>query len=109
MRTTTDTSESRSVATDDQRRESRVLIDPGTDHAVVWQQPGDELLYAVHDESLHGLCLVMASAAKFPVGATATIVFHHDCLDAVVRHVDAQADGSYLVGFECRPVEQTRP
>ena len=109
MKTPTDRPESHCIATDEQRRESRVLIDPGTDYAVVWQQPGDELLYAVHDESLHGLCLVTASAAKFPVGATATIIFHHDCLDAVVRHVDAQADGSYLVGFECRPVGQTQP
>lgn len=91
------------AAIDERRRESRFPKEAGVERAVVWQQPGDELLVDVHDESLHGLGLILPDAASFPIGAAATIVYQHEVYDATVRHVERLPSGASLVGFECRP------
>ena len=87
---------------DERRRSARFPKEPDTDLAVVWQQPGREMLVYVHDESLHGICLVMTEISTLMVGATAVIVYHSDVLDGTVRRIASQSDGSFLVGFECR-------
>lgn len=86
---------------DDERRGTRFHKEPQTDTAVVWQRPGEELLVSVHDESLGGICIVAPADRTFAIGATATIVYHSDVMEAIVRHVDLQADNTSLVGFEC--------
>ena len=86
-----------------ERREStRFPKEPGTDFAVVWRTRGDEQLFEVYDESLGGLCVVMADVHNFPLGVEATLVYHKDVLKGTVRHIDLRDDGMYLVGFECR-------
>lgn len=97
------------AALDEQRQASRFCREPGTDFAVVWQKPGDEMLFEVHDESLTGLCLVMVEVSKFPIGATATLVYHHDFLEGTVRHIAPRPDGRYLVGFECHLWREPQP
>lgn len=83
------------------RAETRFLKEPDTDSAVVWQQIGHEHLVSVHDESLHGICLVMQSVEEFEIGVTATIVYHAEVLDGIVRRVERLSDGMFLVAFEC--------
>jgi hypothetical protein len=85
---------------DDLRQSTRFPKEPETDFAVVWQVPGSEFLVEVHDESLTGICLVMADAANFPVGAEAEVVYHATILHGVVRHVTPRGDGTFLVGME---------
>ena len=84
------------------RQSTRFRKEPGTDSAIVWQQPGQEHLFDVHDESLGGLCLVMPDVTGFEIGSKATIVYHSDVLEGEVRNIHAQANGTYLVGFRCR-------
>jgi hypothetical protein len=87
---------------DERRQSARFPKEPGADSAVVWQQPGREMLVYVHDESLHSICVVITEVSTLKVGATATIVYHSDVLDGTVRRIASQPDGSFLVGFECR-------
>jgi hypothetical protein len=89
------------AALDEGRHATRFLKEPGVDSAVVWQRPGEELLVAVHDESLGGICLVIPDGYGYRTGSVATIVYHCDVLEATVRHVDPQGDRTSLVGFEC--------
>jgi hypothetical protein len=87
----------------ERRESSRFAKEPGTDFAVLWRTPGEEALVEVHDESLGGICVVMADAHGYPLGTEATLVYHNDVLQGRVRHIDRRADGMFLVGFECRP------
>jgi hypothetical protein len=83
------------------RQSTRFRKEPGTDFAVIWRQPGDELLAEVYDESLTGICLVMADASHYPVGAEADLVYHATAMHGEVRHVTPRANGTYLVGLAC--------
>lgn len=86
---------------DDLRQSTRFRKEPGTDFAVIWRQPGEELLAEVFDESLTGICLVLADPGRFPVGTSAELVYHATPLHGTVRHVTPQADGTFLVGLSC--------
>lgn len=88
---------------DELRQSTRFRKEPGADSAVVWQVRGQEQLVDVYDESLGGICLVLRKVGTFAVGTTATIVYHSDVMEGTVRHIDPQADGTFLIGFECRP------
>jgi hypothetical protein len=98
----------RHPGSDELRAGTRFLKEPDTDSAVVWQQPGGEQLVTVHDESLHGICLVMRDIATFKVGVTATIVYHADVLDGTVRRIEQLPDGMFLVAFACLPGRSDR-
>ena len=87
---------------DERRQETRFPKEPDIDTATVRGRNGREMLAGVHDESLHGICLVMTDVTGFQVGATAVIVYRSDVLSGVVRHISLRPDGTYLVGFECR-------
>jgi hypothetical protein len=84
---------------DDLRGSTRFRKEPGTDFAVVWQQPGDELLVEVYDESLTGICLVTPDTGRFAVGSEAWLVYHAQTLHGQVRHVTPREDGVVLVGL----------
>jgi hypothetical protein len=86
---------------DDLRQSTRFRKEPGTDFAVIWRQPGAEVLAEVYDESLSGICLVLADASHFPVGAEAELVYHATPLHGEVRHVTPQDNGTCLVGLSC--------
>jgi PilZ domain-containing protein len=87
---------------DELRQSTRFRKEPGTDSAVIWLKSGQEQLVDVYDESLGGLCLVIPGAAGFNLGSIATIVYHADVLEGTVRNIRPQADGTFLVGFQCR-------
>lgn len=86
---------------DEHRQASRFEQEPGTDFAVVWQVPGEELLVEVHDESLTGLGVIMTDMATYHLGTEATIVYHGSVLQGEVKHIEHHADGTWLVGWEC--------
>jgi hypothetical protein len=93
---------SRSVSdydVEDLRGSTRFRKEPGTDFAVVWQQPGDELLLEVYDESLTGICLVAPEAGRFSVGSEVWLAYHAQTLHGSVRHVTPREDGVVLVGL----------
>jgi hypothetical protein len=87
--------------TDERRRATRFGKEPDSDSAVVWQEPGAELLVTVHDESLGGICLVLRDIGPFAVGKTATIVYHTEVMEAIVRNIRPHVEDTFLVGFEC--------
>ncbi len=86
---------------EDLRQSTRFRKEPGTDYAVIWRQPGEELLAEVYDESLTGICLVLADASHYPVGAEADLVYHTTTMRGEVRHVTPQDNGTFLVGLSC--------
>jgi hypothetical protein len=86
---------------EDLRQSTRFRKEPGTDFAVIWRPGGEEVLAEVYDESLTGICLVLADTSQFPVGTLAELIYHATPLHGEVRHVTPQPDGSFLVGFAC--------
>jgi len=97
-------------ARDDQRQSTRFRKEPGTDYAL-FTSPGCEAVWAeVYDESLTGICLVLADPSGLRVGTKAELVYRETPLHGEVRRVTPQADGSYLVGFACeRSAKATSP
>jgi hypothetical protein len=89
------------AAVEERRQSTRFPKERGADSAVIWQHPGREKLVDVYDESLHGICLVLADLETLKIGSKATIVYHSNVLDAIVRRITPQPDGTFLVGFEC--------
>lgn len=87
---------------EERRTCSRFPKDPDDESAVVWRQPGREQLAAVRDESLYGIALIVRDVAEFEIGVTATIIYHAELLDGVVRRIAPWPDGRYLVAFACR-------
>lgn len=91
------------VGVDDQRAASRFGREPDTDYALVWFQPGEELLLEVQNESLGGLAVATNDPAPYTVGNSLMVVYHGSVLRGEVRHVLPRPDGSYLVGLRCQP------
>ena len=87
---------------DDRREATRFAKEPGTDFAVIRQGLGEERRLAVHNESLGGLSLATREAASFQVGHEVDLVYAGTALRATVKHIQAQPDGTFLVGFQCR-------
>ena len=89
-------------AFEDLRQSTRFPKEPGTDFAVICWAGGEGVLAEVHDESLTGICLVMAQASGLAVGTLAELVYHDTPLHGEVRHVTPRADGKYFIGLSCR-------
>jgi hypothetical protein len=99
-------------ARDDLRQSSRFRKEPGTDFAL-FTAPGREAVWTeVYDESLTGICLVLANLRGLEVGMKTELVYRETPLSAEVRHVTPQPDGSFLVGLACeralKPEAQVR-
>ena len=89
---------------DERRMSTRIRKEPDTDFVAVWTEDDQLELLEVHDESLGGLCLVVEDLAQYAIGSEAEFIYHGSLLRATVRHVEARADGTCLVGFECQPL-----
>ncbi len=87
---------------DELRQGSRFELDENAEVATLFRQPGEEILAPVHDESLHGLGLILDASLDFKIGQTASIIFQSNTTEGVVRHIKLLEDGKCLVGFECR-------
>ncbi len=87
----------------DDRDSTRVGSDLETTFAVVYSEPGKEILAAVHDESLGGLGLIFPALPDYGLGQEVTIVFASSIFTATLTHIEPLEDGRYLAGFCCDP------
>ncbi len=98
----TDLAPQRDLARLSERRlASRFPREPGTDFAVIWQTLGDEILAEVHDESLTGLGLLLKDLGDLREGSQVDVVYTGSLMRGEVRHIEAQFDGTFLVGLSC--------
>ena len=88
-------------AIDEQRRATRFEKDPDSEFAAVWLSPHDEILAEVHDESLGGLGLLVDDASKMRPGVAAHVVYLGRLYHCMIRHVERQASGLWIVGMSC--------
>ena len=85
----------------ERREESRFGRLADDDFAAVWLPNRESILAEVHNESLHGICLVLSADCGIGVGATVHIVYAGSCHAAQARHIEPYSDGRLLVGFHC--------
>lgn len=90
------------AAINENRRSTRFRKEPDTDYAVIWQVPGEEILASVCNESLGGIAVTLQEVATFQVGQEADIIYAGSLMRGIVRHIEPQSDGTFLVGFQCR-------
>jgi hypothetical protein len=86
---------------DERREATRFRREEGTDFAVIWREPGEELLVEVHDESLSGLGIVVDSKLGLEVGSKLHVVYAGEYMDGEVRHIQPEED-RYRIGLQCR-------
>jgi len=86
---------------DELRGWTRFQKERGSEVAVVIHPQRGQILAEVHDESLAGLGLYFDDVDGFEVGREVEIVYSNDFFRAQVRHVQAQDDGEFIVGFSC--------
>ncbi len=91
-----------SDCTDERRAASRFFKHAESDFALVWRIGGWLRRVEVHSESLGGISLLVADAGGLPVGLEVRVEHAGEMLRAVVRHVQRQDDGRYIVGLQCR-------
>lgn len=90
------------TSTDERRSASRFHKDAGSDFATLWRLGGWQRRVEVHSESLGGISLLVTDAGGLPVGLEVRVEHAGETLRAVVRHVQRQEDGRYIVGLQCR-------
>jgi len=86
---------------DERRAASRFRREEGTDFAVIWREPGEELRVEVHDESLKGLGIVVDSKLGLEVGSRLHVVYRGEYMDGEVRHIEQKGE-RYRIGLRCR-------
>ena len=91
----------RGLIVEELRNSTRLVLERGSDVAVLWVEPGDAILADVHDVSLGGLGVFLRDVADFPVGRQIDLVHLGRHMRARIRHIDPQPDGEFLVGLEC--------
>ena len=65
---------------------------------------GENLRVEIYDESLFGICLVMADTRGFSVGDEIELTYASTAMQATVKHVTPHKEDFYLVGLATRPV-----
>ncbi len=85
----------------DLRQSTRFGRDFGAEEVVLWSVPGEEKLAYVHDESLGGLGVYLDDVHGVNNESEVHIIYAGELLRGRVRHIESQADGGYVVGFEC--------
>lgn len=86
----------------ERRTASRFLTEAQSDFAVLWRIGGWQRRVEVHSESLGGISLLVSDADGLPVGLEVRVEYAGETLRAIVRHVQRQDDGRYIVGLQCR-------
>jgi hypothetical protein len=79
--------------------------EPDSDFAAIWQADGELLLVEVYDESLGGMGLILEDVAAYAIESEIEVLYKSTMLRGIVRHIESRPDGTYLVGFECRPLD----
>ena len=91
----------------DLRQSTRFGRDYYAEEVVIWSVPGEETVAYVHDESLGGLGLYLDDLQGPDDGCHVDMVYAGQLLRGCVRHIEPQADGGYVVGFECQAASGT--
>jgi hypothetical protein len=91
----------------DLRQSTRFGREYGMEEVVIWTVAGEEKLGSVHNESLGGLGLYLDEVQGLENGCEVDMVYAGELLRGTVRHIERQADGIYVVGFECHATSDT--
>ena len=91
----------------DLRQSARFGREYGMEQVVVWSATGEERLASVRDETLGGLGLYLDDVVGLESGSRVDMVYAGELLSGTVRHIEQQADGLYVVGFECHATNST--
>ena len=91
---------------EERRQGSRFGRLPSDDYAAVWKEHEQPLLAEVHDESLHGISLILDTDSDIRLGTQVYIVYAGMCHLAQARHLETRSDGRMLVGFKCDPLPE---
>lgn len=92
----------RYTVTDELRQSTRFRKERGTDSALLWLDRNEPVLVDVHDESLGGLSLHLDEIEGICTATEINIVYAGEMLQANIRHIERQPDGTFVVGFECK-------
>ena len=90
----------------DLRQSARFGREYGMEQFVIWSVTGEEKLASVRDESLGGLGLYLDDVVGLENGSRVDMVYAGELLSGTVRHIERQADGLFVVGFECHAKNQ---
>ena len=91
------------VPLEERRDATRFERLPEDDFAAIWMGSEEPQLAEVHDESLHGISLILDTAWNIGIGCQVHIVYAGICHLAQVRHVEPLTDNRVIVGFYCEP------
>jgi len=89
---------------EERRTASRFGRLPDEDYAAIWIGGSESQLAEVHDESLHGISLILDADCGIGIGCEAHIVYAGTCHLARVRHVQPLGREKVLIGFQCEPL-----
>jgi len=93
------------LTTEESRRATRFRQEPKTAFALIHESPvGENLRVEVFDESLFGICLVMADTRGLVVGTEVEMSYFASPLHATVKHITQRENGAFLIGLATRPL-----
>ena len=96
-----------SVPLEERRVATRFERLPDDDFAAIWIGSEEPQLAEVHDESLHGISVILDADWNIGIGCQVHIVYAGTCHLAQARHVKPIAPNQVLVGFHCEPLPAT--
>ena len=86
------------------RGATRFRQEPKTAFATIRHSVGASLRVEIYDESLFGICLVMADTRGLSVGDEIELTYASTAMQATVKHVTPHKEESFLVGLATRPM-----
>jgi hypothetical protein len=94
---------------EESRGATRFRQEPKTAFALIRPSAGATLRVEIFDESLFGICLVMADTRGLTVGDEFALTYASTDMRATVRHVTPHKEDSFLVGLATCPVIEADP
>lgn len=94
---------------EESRGATRFRQEPKTAFALIRPSAGETLRVEIFDESLFGICLVMADTRGLTVGDEFELTYASTDMLATVRHVTPHKENAFLVGLATRPVIEPGP
>mgnify|MGYP002623566911 CR=1 FL=1 len=91
---------------EERRCGSRFARLPDDDFAAVWIGSEEPQLAEVHDESLHGISLIIDDDSGIGVGCEVHIVYAGACHLARAMRVRPHGSGKLLIGFACEQLPE---
>ena len=94
---------------EESRGATRFRQEPKTAFALIRPSAGETLRVEIFDESLFGICLVMADTRSLTVGDEFALTYASSDMLATVRHVTPHKENAFLIGLATRPVIEPNP